>query len=110
MMIVKQLSSYTEWSETLADATHALAHLDADRLEEMALCCAALVREERAPFDIRRRDEPGFSGAGRGLASFARVLEATKANLDVMRRVGAVRARQLEYGMAHAAESEHGDD
>lgn len=109
-MIVKQLSSYTEWSETLADATHALAHLDAGRLEEMALCCAALVREEGVPFDIRLRDEPGFSGGGRELASFARVLEATKANLDVMRRVRALRARQLEYSMAGAAESEHGND
>src|ERR1700687_3627077 len=32
-----------ELKSMLVEASHALAHLDADRLEEMALSCAALV-------------------------------------------------------------------
>ncbi len=34
-----------ELKNMLAEASHALAHLEADRLEEMALSCAALVRD-----------------------------------------------------------------
>ncbi len=110
-IMVKQGSQNTKWKETLVDASRALAHLDADRLEEMALSCAALVGDEHAHFDIRRHAEPGFGEAGRELASFARVLEATRANLNVMRRL---RAQQLEYGMAQGIcdaplESEHGN-
>jgi hypothetical protein len=113
-IMVTQGSQNAKWKETLVDASRALAHLDADRIEEMALSCAALVGEEHAHFDIRRHAEPGFGEAGRELASFARVLEATRANLNVMRRLRAVRAKQLEYGMAQSIcdaplESEHGN-
>jgi hypothetical protein len=111
---VKQGSQNAEWKETLIHASHALAHLDAERLEEMALCCAALVREDHAHFDIRRPAEPGCGEAGRELESFARVLEATRANLNVMRRLRAIHSKQLEYGLARSVceasgESEHGN-
>jgi hypothetical protein len=110
----KQGSQNAEWKDTLVNASHSLAHLDAERLEEMALSCAALVRDEHAHFDTGRHAEPGFGEAGRELASFARVLEATKANLNVLRRLRAVRAKQLEYGTAQGicdapVESEHGN-
>lgn len=110
----KQGSQNAEWKDMLVNASHALAHLDAERLEEMALSCAALVREDHAHFDIRRHAEPRFGEAGRELASFVRVLEATRANLNVLRRLRAVREKQLEYAMAQGicdapVESEHGD-
>jgi hypothetical protein len=110
----KQGSQSAEWRDTLVDASQALAHLDADRLEEMALSCAALVREDHAHFEIRPHAEPGFSEAGRELARFARVLEVTRANLNVMRRLRTIRAKELEYGLTRgvceaSSESEHGD-
>jgi hypothetical protein len=110
----KQDSQNAEWKDTLVNASRALAHLDADRLEEMALSCAALVRDERGGrFDSRGHRGTGFEAA-REMAIFARVLEATRANLNVMRRLRAVRATHLEYdqprGLCDASvESEHGD-
>ena len=104
-----------KWKDTLVNASHALAHLDADRLEEMALSCAALVRDgSAAHFDTRHQAEPSFGEAEREVATFARILEATKANLNVIRRVRAHATTQLEYGEARSfcglsAEGKHGD-
>jgi hypothetical protein len=108
-------SQNAEWQDTLVNASRALAHLDADRLEEMALSCAALVREDHeARSNSRGYQETGSGETTREMAIFARVLEATRANLNVMRRLRAVRATQLEYGRrrdvcAASEESEHGD-
>lgn len=103
-----------ELKNILAEASHALARLDADRLEEMALSCAALVRGvDRVRCDVKNQSGP--SETMREMAIFARVLEATRANLKVMRRLREVRSAQLEYGPAQAGgvnasgESEHGD-
>ncbi len=118
--MVKQAPPKAKWKDTLVDASHALAHLDADRLEEMALSCSALVREEHeVPFYTRGHAEPGqvepsLDEAARELANFARVLEATRVNLNVMRRIRDAWATEIEYGRAHglcdvSMEGEHGD-
>jgi hypothetical protein len=113
--MVKQDSQDAEWKDMLVNASRALAHLDADRLEEMALSCAALVGDEHeGRFDSRGPQGTDSGEAGRQTAIFARVLEATRANLNVMRRLRAVRATRLEYDQPRAlcdasVESEHGD-
>lgn len=80
----------------VAEASRALAHLDANRLEELALSCQALNR------DLRPSDREAFSGqvreAAGDMAVFARVLEATRANLNVMNRLRELHAGRLEYG------------
>jgi len=100
--------------QVLTKATEALARLDAGRLEEMALSCAMLVRgadsgrhEMADRFDLESEDTM------REMAIFMRVLDATKANLQVMRRLREMRATQLEYRPSpidgHTfAEDEHG--
>jgi hypothetical protein len=114
-IMVRRGSPYAEWKDTLVKASYALAHLDADRLEEMALSCAALVRDgSAAHLDAHRQAEPRFGEAEREVAIFARVLEATKTNLNVIRRVCARVTTQLEYGEARSfcgvsAEGKHGD-
>lgn len=99
----------------LIEASHALAHLDADGLEEMALSCAALVRgADREPSDAKNQCKSGSAEALQGMAIFERVLEATRADLNVVRRLRQLGSAQLEYGPAQAFESaprqrEHGD-
>ena len=99
----------------LVEASHALAHLDADRLEEMALSCAALVREmDEMRCDATNQWESGSSEATKDMAIFARVLEATRANLKVMRRLREMREGDLERSPAWpggrvSGGREHGD-
>jgi hypothetical protein len=87
-----------ELKELVVEASRALARLDADRLEEMALSCQALNREltlrvpaERAILARQARE------AARDMAVFLRVLEATRANLNVMNRLRELREGRLEY-------------
>ena len=82
----------------VVEASRALARLDADRLEELALSCQALNRElapvsagECAALVSEAREAMGE------MAVFARVLEATRANLNVMNRLRELRAGRLEY-------------
>jgi hypothetical protein len=100
----------------VVEASQALARLDADRLEELALSCQALNRD-LALMDGQARIAlvPQAREAGGDMAVFARVLEATRANLDVMNRLRDLRAGRLEYGAAHGpgwrrTESGHGDN
>ena len=97
--------------DMVAEASRALARLDADRLEELALCCQAL---NRAP-------ACGDLEAAGDLAVFARVLEATRANLEVMNRLREMHTGRLEYRAGRLeyrpqapgwrpAESGHGDN
>ena len=94
--------------ELVVEASRALTRLDADRLEELALCCQALNRDltdrdllhgdaaDRAALAMECKE------AGGDMAVFARVLEATRANLDVMNRLRELRGGRLEYGEGHA--------
>lgn len=89
--------------EMVVEASRALARLDVERLEELALCCQALNR------DLSRGDLADGDGqarallavearaAGNDMAVFARVLEATRANLNVMNRLRELRAGRLGY-------------
>ncbi len=88
-----------ELKEIVVEASRALARLDADRLEELALSCQALNRdpspanaEERMALSSQARE------AAREMVTFARVLEATRANLKVMSRLRELRENRLEYG------------
>ena len=88
------------------EASRALALLDAARLEELAAACIRLNRDLASP--------PGNPLAGQAreasadMAVFARVLDATRANLEVMRRLRDLREGRLEYNPG-AAENLHGN-
>jgi len=107
--------------ELVAEASRALARLDADRLEELALSCQALNRDltdrdllhgdaaDRAALALECNEAEG------DMAVFSRVLEATRANLNVMNRLRELRAGRLEYREPSASgwlrtESGHGDN
>lgn len=91
----------------VVEASRALALLDAARLRELALSCEALNRQvgqaqhlgERGVRDARWCDDlVREARAAKGdMAVFGRVLEATRANLNVMRRLRAMRLGELEY-------------
>ena len=102
--------------ELVVEASRALAQLDADRLEELALSCQALNRElaEAEPGERRVVAQQSREAAGE-MAVFARVLEATRANLSVMNRLRELRAGRLEYRGLQSrgwttSESVHGDN
>jgi hypothetical protein len=100
----------------IAEATQALAHLDAERLEELAVSCQTLNR------DLKRTEGKGRLELARqardatcDMAVFARVLEATRGNLEVMNRLRELREGRLEYGGPLTrewvrTESKHGDN
>src|SRR5579863_3598139 len=88
-----------ELRELVVEASLALARLDADRLEELALSCQAL-NGDLAPAlatDGGEMARQARAAAGE-MAVFGRVLDATRANLEVMNRLRERRAAQLEYG------------
>lgn len=100
--------------ELVREASKALACLDAERLEELALSCQALNRDlapvteqERKTLADQARD------ASRDMAVFGRVLEATRANLQVMSRLRDLRLERQEFGEAEEfgqKENAHGDN
>jgi len=79
--------------ELVVEASRALSRLDADRLEELALSCQALnralVHEDAEAHAALAAEAMGATG---DMAVFARVLEATRANLNVMNRLRELRA------------------
>jgi hypothetical protein len=88
--------------DLVREASHALALLDADRLEELAECCRALNRE--TGIVKRRKLSAEAREAVADMAVLARVLKATRANLDVMERLRDLRQGRLEYSDSKAAE------
>lgn len=82
-------------------ASQALALLDAPRLYELALSCEALSRqlEETGQADEGWRRELTAQAryARSDMAVFERVLDATRANLNVMRRLRSMRVGEIEY-------------
>lgn len=99
--------------ELVLEASRALARLDAPRLEELALSCQALVGTVKLASVKERKLQAREAVAD--MAVFARVLEATRANLNVMNRLRELRAGRLEYTERQArggaaAEDGHGDD
>jgi hypothetical protein len=109
----RQEPDLPELREIVVEASRALALLDAVRLEEMALSCPKLIRNlgsmepaERAELARQAREACG------DMAVFARVLEATRANLNVMHRLRDLREGRLEYACPQHLLSEriHGVD
>jgi hypothetical protein len=99
-------SSRPALKEIVAEAARALARLDAARLEELALSCQALNRDLNRPAGsdlppIRGEQRAQLAAearaARRDMATFARVLEATRANVQVIERLRALRSGSLEY-------------
>ena len=84
--------------ELVVEASRALALLDADRLEELALSCQALNRDlTQADAEARAALAREAQAATGDLAVFGRVLEVTRANLNVMNRLRELRGGPLEY-------------
>jgi hypothetical protein len=104
---------HPEMKALVVEASRSLARLDADRLEELALSCQALNRD-LAPASTKQRAElvrQAREAAG-DMATFSRVLEVTRANLNVIKRLRDLRAGRLEYhpnGWSRT-ETEHGDN
>lgn len=102
--------------ELVAEASRALARLDADRLEELAHSCQALNQDLKRLGRGQRCELARQSREAAGdMATFARVLDATRSNLSVMNRLRALRSGQLEYGGKDAllpvlVEPRHGDN
>jgi hypothetical protein len=98
--------------QLVVEASQALARLDADRLEELAKSCEALTRV------VKQGDDQEFAAAlitsAREAAGemdiFARVLEATRANAQVMRRLMELREGRLEYGGDERLGQGHGNN
>jgi hypothetical protein len=103
--------------QLVVEASRALARLDADRLEELALSCQALNRDlADATADDRVLLACQAEDAKQEMAIFARVLEATRSNLTVMNRLRELRMGRLEYRDLPSpegwtrTESGHGDN
>lgn len=89
---------HPELRELVVEASLALAALDADRLEELAVSCQALQRDLPLLDDAKREDlNRQGCAASPEMAIFGRVIDATRANLEVMRRVRDRRTLRLEY-------------
>jgi septal ring factor EnvC (AmiA/AmiB activator) len=103
----------SELRETIAEATRSLALLDADRLEELARSCDRLNRDLAtfSPAEMAIRERQARE-ASQEMAVFARVLEATRANINVMHRLRALCEGLVEYGGPKNAlpETNHGND
>ncbi len=100
-----------ELKELVVEASKALARLDAERLEELALCCQALNRD-LTPGASKEREalREQARAAANDMDLFARVLDATRANLRVMQRLHALRPGRLEYRPWETTEHGRGND
>lgn len=91
--------SNPELKQLVREATLALAQLDAERLEELALSCQALNRDlpsasEDQHLELARQ----MQDANREMTVLGRVLQATRANMNVMNRLRELREGRMEYG------------
>jgi len=87
-----------ELKDLVLDATRALSELDVNRLQELALSCEALTK---MPLSITTRNSEERARRARAVKSdmdvFARVLEATRANVKVMERLRELRTGKRTY-------------
>lgn len=93
--------------ELLTEATAALISMDAQRLEELAQCCADLNEEARETGDLAdARAE--LQQATQEMKLLHRVLLETRANLTVLSRLHVLRLRE-GCGLAKG-EANHGSE
>jgi hypothetical protein len=102
---------HPELKALVLEASRALARLDAERLEELAISCQALNRDLAPDIRLARQAR---EAAGE-MSVFARVLDVTRTNLKVMYRLRELRAGRTHYGEAQAGswartEAGHGDN
>ena len=98
-----------ELKQVVREASQALALLDANRLEELACACRALRCDRMDPAELRRQER---EAAGE-MAVLARVLDATRANLQVMNRLKDLREGRNSYAEidgGQIAEAADGND
>lgn len=90
-----------QMKEFVREASRALATLDGERLEELALSCQALNRDglRLGVFDAKQQG-PDVEEVREDMIVLERVLEATRANIEVMRRLREIRGGKPEYGPA----------
>ncbi len=89
---------HRELKELVAEASRALARLDADKLAELALSCEALNRDLPSVDSERRQQlERQSREAVHEMGILDRVLEATRANLAVMNRLREMHISRPEY-------------
>ncbi len=107
---------HLELKQLVAEASRALARLDAGRLEELALSCQALNRDlaSAGPDDRVRLAREAREATG-DMEIFARVLAVTRGNLQVMNRLRELNGGRLEYSEPQArgwarGENGHGDN
>ncbi|MDE3186066.1 MAG: hypothetical protein KGM96_00915 [Acidobacteriota bacterium] len=99
MQHIEEIRVRPELKEVVEEASQALSRLDAERLEELAFSCHALNRCLTADNAVERAARAREAReAARAMAVFARVMEATRANISLMNRMGKLRAGTLEYG------------
>ena len=103
-----QRAESTKLKQIVAEASRALAHVDADRLEEMTLYCESLLDEPIT-------DIANYRETAQEMAIFSRVLDATRANVRVMRQIRELREADAEHshelcGCVPASEAEYGHD
>jgi hypothetical protein len=107
---------HPELKALVVEASRALARLDADRLEELALSCEALNRD-LLPMscDLRVDMVRQSHAAAEDMVTLSRVLDATRSNLNVMNRLRELHEKRIEYSdrellKAAGMRSEHGDN
>lgn len=84
--------------EIVLEAARSLAQLDSVRLEELAASCDVLNRElQRADAQGKQRLANEVLGSRREMDLLASVLEATRANLRVLRHLSAMRTGNVGY-------------
>jgi hypothetical protein len=86
----------SELKDLVVEASQALARLDTARLEELALSCQALILGPMTGHAKQLLARQAHEAAG-DMAVFSRVLEATRANQNVMIRLKELREGSLEY-------------
>ena len=87
-----------ELKALVVEASRALALLNAPRLEELAVSCEALNQNlDSMGADEKRELARQAREAQADMSVLKRVLEATRANRNVMRRLREMRERRLEY-------------
>ncbi len=98
MQDTKARPANPELKELVVEASQALARLDAARLEELAVSCQVLTRTlNPKEAQVRKLVARQAREAQSDMAVFAHVLEATRANLNVMNRLRELRAGRVEY-------------
>jgi hypothetical protein len=88
---MKDQLALREHRDIAIEAVNALARMDAERLEELARRCRAL---DPGP---ERATSAALANQKRELAVLARVLEATRSNASVIRRLRASGSQDIEY-------------